>query len=598
MASRLWSFFRSPRPAPAEANSPAISPSPSLSAGTPASSTSSPVPTQSNGVSSKKRQTSPPPSGRSAAAVAKRWRQLNTGAAEREAGTAAAGDEAERTNWTSRFSRLCVGRAESVDIKTEEAEDGSDEGLQAIPDGASNSSKHADTIFMKGPRGVAMTDESGDGSVDMIDGTGETEDEDEGNDGDDDDENEDEDEIYDFDDSGNYEPKSAGFLYPLPPALQGRTIDTRSAGFKAGSLNLDETDEVRAHAPRGTETERQPFVGSSYAQTPTGGGSAAQNDDEASREEEKTDDEELEDWLHLFEESDYDDDDEDSDWEVDEDERQAYTDGVAGIAGYAGWTADEQRLHRLLSLRGFHPLLPAAWTGDFLGVPMYPSLFAPSDSHKRVVIGHYASQFRATKALRALFDLQNRVTCLRQTGSTAGIGAVIERELRRYIAWAAADGGLARCAPVAAMPNIRAKQFPRDTHHLARRVQTYFRAWAARYRAHYAQLPAYVTVYEDATTATRGQQNAAPARRRLRPPRLLYGFVIVQHMVMLLVLDAAHPRARPRCFADFNMSLGDRWLDASLNVAIPVHLARAAQLRSIRGLVLPAIEKDETDVDA
>ncbi|EPE06911.1 hypothetical protein F503_03338 [Ophiostoma piceae UAMH 11346] len=315
-------------------------------------------------------------------------------------------------------------------------------------------------------------------------------------------------------------------------------------------------------------------------------------------------------------------------WPVDEEELAAYEEGVASVEGYENnWTADEKRLHRLLALRGFHPLLPGTWTRDFLGVPMYPYLFAPLDDETQasrpVAISNYGSQFHATKALRALFDLQARVSGLRQTGhNTARIGAIIERELRRYITWAAADAGLDQCGPLAAMPNIAAKRFlvgadekrgrsqGRGKKPLARRVQEFFGDWVARYRSYYATLPEYKV------EGSNGKET-----QRLRPPRLLYGFVIVQHAVMLLVVDAASPESggyekittrtalgpirrkrrrqpHPRCLADFNLSQGDRWLDASLNVAIPVHVARAAQMRCRAGLVLPSTRVDAVDDDA
>ncbi len=313
-------------------------------------------------------------------------------------------------------------------------------------------------------------------------------------------------------------------------------------------------------------------------------------------------------------------------WPIDEEELRAYQHGVASVEGYNEWTADEQRLHRLLALRGFHPLLPASWAPDFLGVPMYPALFAPleedaarlssaSASSAPLVITNYGSQFRATKALRALFELQSRVSGLRHTGyNTARIGAIIERELRRYIAWAATDAGLDRCGPLAAMPNIAAKQFVvgsgRKTkrHSLVREIQDYFGDWVTRYRAYYANLPEYeveggrmmkMSPPRQGLRKSRGQKPQTHCR--LHPPRLLYGFVIVQHLVMLMVVDAAANRSsrhpRPRCLADFNLSLGDRWLDASLNVAIPVHVARAAQLRCREGMILPGTRVDNVDED-
>lgn len=223
-----------------------------------------------------------------------------------------------------------------------------------------------------------------------------------------------------------------------------------------------------------------------------------------------------------------------------------------------------------------------------------------------------------------MFDLQVRVSGLRQAGNTRRIDVIIEKELQRYIAWAAEDAGLDRCVPFAAMPNITAKRFPKDGDRdrrrsgkpatgsphwqqgsvrkrtLARRIQDYFREWATQYREYYAGLPPFAERDARGDTIKEEDDDDGARRshnlRRLRPPRMLYGFVIVQHIVMLLAVDAARPRPRPRCFADFNMSLGGHWLDASLSVAIPVHMARAAQMRSARGLALPVqLETDEDE---
>ncbi|KAL1900102.1 hypothetical protein Sste5346_002410 [Sporothrix stenoceras] len=414
-----------------------------------------------------------------------------------------------------------------------------------------------------------------------IDAEAEADDDDVHGDGDDEEDTEE-----DEDDSGWYDPALSAKAYPhpgLPQQVQSFTTSTLDP-IAAGQPVVDSDDY-----------------------------------DSDDLDDEDEDDGVDENWNWLFEAEPTDTDgssavvpsEDDYYWSVDADERTAYEQGVAAIEGYADeWTADEKRLHRLLSLRGFHPLLPATWTRDFLGVPMYPSLFAAaqadsSESTPTTTITNYGSQFHATKALRALFDLQSRVSGLRQTGhNTVRIGAIIERELRRYIAWAASDAGLDRCAPLAAMPNIAAKQFlvgrPQQQRSpnkkgkktkkrsIARQVQDFFGDWVARYRTYYAGLPEYDT--EDGK------------KERLRPPRLLYGFVVVQHAVMLLVVDSAGNRSsrhpRPRCLADFNLSLGDRWLDASLTVAIPVHVARAAQLRCQEGLKLPTAAVDDADEDA
>ncbi len=177
----------------------------------------------------------------------------------------------------------------------------------------------------------------------------------------------------------------------------------------------------------------------------------------------------------------------------------------------------------------------------------------------------------ATKALRSLFDLQARVSGLRQVGITDHIGRTIEKELKRYVSWAMRDAGL---HTFAFMSNIRIKRFARRDMaraKFARRVERYFRDWAAEYRAYYAQrLPP--TPPLAAPTATAATATAAA-------PRLLYGFVVVQHVVMLLTIDSARPAARTRCFANFNMSQDKQWMDSSLNVAISIHMARERLLK-------------------
>ncbi|CAK7233039.1 hypothetical protein SCUCBS95973_008459 [Sporothrix curviconia] len=558
----------------------------------------------------KRKASGPLDSGRTPVFVSKRWKTLNRpmdpgGPSQRAREIRQPASVADRANnkptWASRLNPMRLVR-----VKQEMDEEAVANGLivvarseydlkmarlnREIPD----SQETVDTEM--------ATDADGEGGE--LEGKEEEDDGDEGEDemGDcvseeEEEEEEEEEDAEDGDDSGLYDPALSAKAYPHP-GLPVRVQSFKGSSLDAGidqpavvdSDEYDDSDDSLEDEEDGVdenwewlfEEEESTTLQSSNKQTPV---TAPAND--------------------YY-------------WSVAEDERTAYENGVAGIEDYQGWTADEKRLHRLLSLRGFHPLLPATWTRDFLGVPMYPSLFSPIDaddamsmsgeqSTPPVTITNYGSQFHATKALRALFDLQSRVSGLRQTGhNTVRIGAIIERELRRYIAWAATDAGLDQCKPLAVMPNIAAKQFivqskdKKNTQNrkgkttrkrsLARQVQDFFGDWVARYRTYYATLTDY---------AVDGHPGL---KRRLRPPRLLYGFVIVQHAVMLLVVDAAGNRSsrhpRPRCLADFNLSLGDRWLDASLSVAIPVHVARAAQLRCRQGLVLPSTSCANTDEDA
>ncbi|CAK7266486.1 hypothetical protein SEPCBS119000_002048 [Sporothrix epigloea] len=563
--------------------------------------------------SSKRKASDPLESGRTPSFISRRWKTLNRpmdsgGPDQRTREIRQPVPSADRTNgasgsskkptWASRLNPLRL-----VKVKEEKVDDskpldglivvaGSEYDLamarrnRVIPD----SQETVDTA--KATDADEVSDNREDEELEDVKGSVKEED-------DDSEEEDEEEDADDGDDSGLYDPTPKSKVYP-DPGLPQRMQPIKGGSFNANNSQTDfdsdeddDFDESQFFEEDGCE-ENWDWL---FEEEPVPEANKANKDNQST--------------AVIAPENDY-------YWSVIEDERTAYEEGITAIKDYWSWTADEKRLHRLLSLRGFHPLLPATWTRDFLGVPMYPSLFSPIDddgSGRHITIANHGSQFHATRALRALFDLQSRVSGLRQTGhNTVRIGAIIERELQRYIAWAATDAGLDRYAPLAAMPNIAAKQFfvvPNEKQNngkmdkksrgarngkskkrsLARQVQDFFGDWVAQYRAYYAGLPEF---------AVEGSESGK--KRKLRPPRLLYGFVVVQHAVMLLVVDAASNRSsqhlRPRCLADFNLSLGDRWLDASLSVAIPVHVARDALLRCSQGMVLPTTSLDNADDDA
>ncbi|EFX03074.1 hypothetical protein CMQ_3003 [Grosmannia clavigera kw1407] len=602
MPSGLFSFFRGAQPSATNGAD---------GRRAPASSTT--LTSQPDRLAGTKRQTEPPESGRTAAAVKGRWKQLaNEHAARKKKSAAAAAKRASSgyASWLPRFRPPRFAKSEPIDCAA------SDSGAMTT----------ADVHEKPQPDGGRALIDVDSMIVDTVvvntglptDGMDETDDE-----------------RYEYTDEAD-------------EANEADEADAASSCVSEGEYDADSCDDVLScdmfPTPRPAKGPRLGSLAANLA-TLNGGGSEltasardgnGQQEEGEEEEEDELDDYEDEDadedgrigpWSDLLEEEP--DSDTESEWEVDEDELSGYESEVGAIAGFASWTHDEKKLHRLMSLRGFHPLMPAIWSRDFLGVPMYPSLFAPPDRpDKPTLISNKSSQFRATKALRSLFDLQVRVSGLRQAGNTRRIDIIIEKELQRYIAWAAEDAGLDRCAPFAAMPNITAKRFSKASSSssssssstrksgrpgspqsqrastrkwtLARRIQDYFRAWATQYREYYASLPPFAEADAGDDAVKEEDDDVGTSRclhlRRLRPPRMLYGFVIVQHVVMLLAVDAARPRARPRCFADFNMSLGGHWLDASLSVAIPVHLARAAQLRAARGLALPVrLDLDEDE---
>ncbi|KAJ9148930.1 hypothetical protein NKR23_g4588 [Pleurostoma richardsiae] len=257
------------------------------------------------------------------------------------------------------------------------------------------------------------------------------------------------------------------------------------------------------------------------------------------------------------------------DWPVDDEIQRNYQDAKDAIPGQESWGTDLDRLHRLLSLRGRHPLMPGTWAWDLLDLPMLPELFAPPTSEKPVLIHAMSSQFRASKALRTLFELQGRINALRQAGKRQKISITIKKEIERYIKWAKEDAGLQRYDY---QPNIITVRYDRvdvSPQELATMMGDGLSGWAKQYRRRYR------------------------AKGIQQYPRVLYCFVIIQQLVLVATLKVSDREPKPLVFAQMNVSHRDRWLDSGLGIAIPVLVAREALLKYRNDF--PELELEESD---
>lgn len=123
------------------------------------------------------------------------------------------------------------------------------------------------------------------------------------------------------------------------------------------------------------------------------------------------DDEEEEDGYATESElgADEDDDVEEPDygWPVDEEVDETYKVAVTEVPGYDTWPLQMQRLHKIMSLKGKHPLMPLNWAQDLVDNPVWPDLFAPKDSNKPVLLHNNSSQFRGKAASSSLYTAVN-----------------------------------------------------------------------------------------------------------------------------------------------------------------------------------------------
>jgi len=178
----------------------------------------------------------------------------------------------------------------------------------------------------------------------------------------------------------------------------------------------------------------------------------------------------------------------------------------------------------------------------------------------------------ATKAVRDIFELQARISAMRQVGIIHKIARTIEQELNRYIRWAMKDASLDK---LEFMSNIAIKRFDSAAtgmRTMNQQVQDFFQGWAAEYRDYYAARP-----------------------QIQKPPRVLYGLVIIQHGVALLTMDSAKPGRRAKIFGEFNMAQENQWLESSILVAIPICMARDRLVRMAEAGTLQEKQNNERE---
>ncbi|PFH58436.1 hypothetical protein XA68_13688 [Ophiocordyceps unilateralis] len=109
--------------------------------------------------------------------------------------------------------------------------------------------------------------------------------------------------------------------------------------------------------------------------------------------------------------------------------------------GAESWAPDEERLFAILFSRQERPLLPPHWDIDFRDIPMAPSIFGLTPTHRPIIFAHSPKEFQATTALIRLIDLTKNVRTAIQTGKRAKASWHMKKTIERYVSWAAEDGG-------------------------------------------------------------------------------------------------------------------------------------------------------------
>lgn len=253
------------------------------------------------------------------------------------------------------------------------------------------------------------------------------------------------------------------------------------------------------------------------------------------------------------------------------------------------WPKGASRLYKLLYLRGLYPLMRNGWTWDFFGHPMPDGIFTPKGSDDKTLIKAYGNQFHgepafvrtnwctqtdlflAARAVRDLFNLYSRIRGLRQTGRTDRIGPIIKKEINVYLRWATKDAGLRRIGyEIGFAWPVFVLDF--SSAHDAERIVRACRNCVQKYKAKWAGLG--IVDY----------------------PRLITVFAIIQHIVVILVVDADKDATQdPMPMTEIDVSELNHWLDTAMAISIPIMLARESLLAYRDSF--PITEREESDPD-
>ncbi|KAK3294650.1 uncharacterized protein B0H64DRAFT_191757 [Chaetomium fimeti] len=287
-----------------------------------------------------------------------------------------------------------------------------------------------------------------------------------------------------------------------------------------------------------------------------------------------------------------------------------YDEAVAGMEGSDGWNADQKKLHKLIYMRGLHPMMPSWWRVNFkmwgITQPHLDHVFTPKHSKKRVAIHAYGNEVAAGKALESLFYLSQTVTDYEEIGYQDKIAKTVVRGIRNYIKWAMRDVGIDMRKT---QLNLLVQAYPPD-----------FRADDDSEAVESDFAPSPVSSNEDqevemsgndehkdnvvevfeATEAQRARQFTHAVSRdlerrllnmgqrwrdRLRvkggkgliaAPPTLYAFAVIQHIAMLASHDPSSSTNPVVVLEQVHLNDRGKWLWNALSIALPVNMARDA----------------------
>lgn len=318
---------------------------------------------------------------------------------------------------------------------------------------------------------------------------------------------------------------------------------------------------------------------------------------------------------------------------------------VERLGGSEEWNPEQRKVHKLIYMRGLHPILPSFMKLDLkmwgITQPL-DQIFAPSDSRKRVAIYVRGSEVAATKALEALFRLSQTVNDYEEIGYQDKIAPTIVKALSNYWRWALQDVGLGKKG---IFSTLLIRSYPEDfvgdgdydsedeemsdapttetgdvvqsteTDSVEASIETRSeqesdsdsddsedseeaRATEERQRRFTRAVSHDLKkrMLNMASTWRESLRNGSSQSFITKPPTL-FGFAVVQHILMLVSHDSSLETNEVVVLEQIRLNDRGLWLWNALSIAIPISIARDMLVRTRESVGIGTPEKDDGNDD-
>ncbi|KAF2966386.1 hypothetical protein GQX73_g7195 [Xylaria multiplex] len=266
------------------------------------------------------------------------------------------------------------------------------------------------------------------------------------------------------------------------------------------------------------------------------------------------------------------------------------------------WRLEQIYLNTILNARNEYTLMPSTWKMHFRGIPLPDSLFYIKTKSKSIRPRIYARtdrlEYRGALALRKLIDIHARIQDIRddeaevksnQETSRAekralirALSAHIVKQLRRILEqtldWAKKDGSIDKYGDTVP-PNVRVMELNgisvTDEPESELKIQIEMSELAQQWRDY------------------------ASSGFKAAPAPVIFGFVIMKHIITIVTLDAADPCAIIHVPCQLHMAERNQNQWNALAILVTICWARDVLLDYIDGRDLePVVEIESSDPDA